>query len=311
MTVLDLVVRRSTEVADGIRELELAAADGGALPAHPAGSHLVLECGGARNAYSLTNVGRDPLRYTIAVLRRPDGRGGSRYLHGLRPGDRVAASRPRSAFAPVTTARKHLLIAGGIGITPLLAHVRDAARWGREVELLYAHRPGAGAFVDELASRLGPRFGRTTDRVAFRAALAAALTTQPLGTHLYVCGPEPLTDRVLGDAARAGWVPQRLHRERFAAVEPPPGRPFVARLARSGRDVAVPSGTSLLDALRAAGVDVPNLCRQGLCGECRVPVLAGVPLHRDEYLTDDERAAGDAMLSCISRCDSDGLTLDL
>ncbi|GAA3392494.1 PDR/VanB family oxidoreductase [Cryptosporangium minutisporangium] len=311
MTVLRLVVRRTTEVADGIREIAFAAEDGAPLPPHPPGSHLVVESGPARNAYSLTNVGRAPAEYTIAVLRRPDGRGGSEHLHRLRPGDRIAASRPRSAFAPVSTARRHLLIAGGIGITPVLAHVRDARLWGRTVELLYVHRPGAGAFAGELVDHLGPRLFRTTDRDAFGRRLATALTTQPLGTHLYVCGPGSLTDQVVTEASAAGWVPQRLHLERFVPAEPASGRAFVARLARSGRDVVVPSGTSLLDAVRAAGIDVPNLCRQGICGECRVGVLAGTPLHRDEYLADDERAAGDAVMCCVSRSETDTLELDL
>ncbi|TQS42124.1 PDR/VanB family oxidoreductase [Cryptosporangium phraense] len=304
MTRLDLVVRRSTEIVPGIREIEFRAPDGRPLPPHPPGSHLVLDCGPVGNAYSLTNTGFDT--YSIAVLRRGEG---SAYLHGLRPGDRVAASTPRCEFAPVSTARKHLLIAGGIGITPVLAHVRDAERWHRDVELLYVHRPGAGAFADELAARLGPRLRRFPDRNAFGAGLAAALRDQPLGTHLYVCGPGGLLDRVLRDAAAAGWLPPRLHLERFVAAELDPGREFVARLARSDRDVVVPSGTSLLDALRGAGVDVPNLCRRGICGECRVPVLAGSPLHRDEYLADDERRS--AVMCCVSRAETDTLELDL
>ena len=314
MTVLHLVVARSTELAPGIRELALADPDGRPLPSHPAGSHLVVECGPVRNAYSLTGPGAAPAEYTIAVLCRPDRRrehSGAAYLHALRPGDRVCASPPRSAFAPVSTARRHLLVAGGIGVTPMVAHVRDAQRWGRDVALLYVHRPGAGVFSDELATRLGPELFRTTDRGAFGRRLADALTAQPLGTHLYVCGPGGFTDRVLAEASAAGWVPQRLHAERFVAAEPAPGRAFVARLARSGRDVAVPGGTSLLDALAAAGVVVPSLCRRGFCGECRVPVLAGAPLHRDEYLDPDERAAGDAVMCCVSRSETDTLELDL
>ncbi|MFG1922319.1 PDR/VanB family oxidoreductase [Cryptosporangium sp. NPDC048952] len=308
MTVLDLVVRRTTEIADGIRELALAAADGRPLPPHPAGSHVVLECGPARNSYSLTNDGAAPSEYTIAVLRRS---GGSVYLHERVPGDTVKASRPRSAFAPVRTARKHLLIAGGIGITPMVAHVRDARRWAQNVELIYVHRLDAGAFAAELTTALGPHLHRVTTREDFLGVLKGALTDQPLGTHLYVCGPGSLTDRVLTDAADAGWVPQRLHLERFVPAELDPGREFVARLARTGRDVVVPPGTSLLEALLAAGVAVPNLCRQGICGECRTPVLAGTPHHRDEYLDDTERTAGTALMACVSRSETDTLELEL
>jgi ferredoxin len=193
----------------------------------------------------------------------------------------------------------------------MVAHVRDARRRRRDVELIYVHRPHAGAFAAELADTLGPRLHRVTGRAEFLRVLAGALTGQPLGTHLYVCGPGGLTDRVLGDAAVAGWVPQRLHLERFVPAALDPGARFVARLARSGRDVVVPPGTSLLDALERAGIAVPNLCRQGICGECLTPVLAGTPLHRDEYLDERERAAGTAVMCCVSRSETDTLELDL
>lgn len=296
MSTLELVVRRSVEIADGIREMAFADPDGRPLPAHPAGSHLIV----GRNAYSLTNAGLTPVEYTIAVLNK--GHGSAR-MHAYRAGDRVTSTRPRSTFAPVSTARRHLLVAGGIGITPLLAHARVARRWGHDVRLHYVHRPGRGAYADELAELLGDRLARTTDAGEFRASLA--LDDQPLGTHLYVCGPESLTAGVLADAAAAGWPAQRLHTERFVPVVAPPGRPFVARLARRGLDVSVPAGTSLLEALLAEGVAVPNLCRQGVCGECEVPVLAGRPEHRGDFQPDD------GLLCCVSRSESATLVLDL
>ena len=311
MTVLSLVVRRSAPVGEDIREITFVRPDGGILPSHPPGSHVVVECGDRRNSYSLTNAGAAPREYTIAVLRRAEGEGGSARMHGYRPGDEVVVSAPRSAFAPVSTARGHLLIAGGIGITPMLAHARDAVRWGRDVELLYVHRPEAGAFSGPLAGLLGDRLHRTTNREDFNHLLHKALRSQPLGTHLYVCGPAPLMDDVLTRAATAGWPAERLHQERFVAAELPPGREFIARLVRSGRDLTVPPGTSLLDALLAAGMDVPNMCRQGVCGECRLPVLAGRPEHRDEYLDDEERAAGSNVMACVSRCETDILEVDL
>lgn len=310
MSTLELVVGHSAEIAPGIRELSFSRTDGGVLPAHPAGSHVVVECGaGRRNAYSLTNPGADPREYRIAVLHRADGAGGSSHMHTLRAGDTVTVSRPRSAFAPVGTARRHLLVAGGIGITPLLAHARDAVRWGRDVELIYVHRPGSEAFSDELAWLLGDRLAETTDEDEFGRLLDKALTGQPIGTHLYVCGPGPLMDRVLAEAAAAGWPPDRLHLERFVPAALDPGREFVARLARSGRDVVVPSGRSLLDALLEAGVSVPNMCRHGVCGECKVPVLAGRPLHRDEYLTEAERST--AVMCCVSRSETETLEIGL
>jgi ferredoxin-NADP reductase len=311
---LKLVVRRSTEIAEGIREIVMSRPDDGPLPAHPPGSHVVVDCGAQRNAYSLTNCGIDPYEYTVAVLRRPTadgGRGGSEQMHRFQPGERAAVSTPRSAFAPVSTARRHLLIAGGIGITPMLSHARNAMRWGGDVRLLYVHRPGAGAYAGELAGLLGERMQRTTSKGEFGVLLQQALVSQPMGSHLYVCGPATLMDRVVEEAATAGWPPQRVHLERFTPAELDAGQPFTARLGRSGRQVAVPAGTSLLDALEKAGVQVPNMCRQGVCGECRVPVLAGRPMHRDEYLSEDERAAGDSVMCCVSRSETETLEVDL
>ncbi|MGY1595054.1 PDR/VanB family oxidoreductase, partial [Geodermatophilus sp. SYSU D00708] len=283
----------------------------GLLPGHPPGSHLVLTCGDRRNAYSLTGDGVPADEYRISVLLCPDGAGGSAFVHRLRPGDRVAASRPRSAFAPVSTARSHLLVAGGIGITPMLSHARAAVRWGRSFRLLYGHRRGAGAHLAELSELCGDRLTAIDDTPRMLDEVAAALASQPVGTHVYVCGPGPLIGYVEQTAAALGWPPQRVHAERFSAADLDPGEPFTARLARSGTSVPVPSGVSLLAALEGAGVAVPNMCRQGVCGECRLPVRAGRPLHRDLFLSEAERAAGDAVMACVSRCADDELELDL
>ncbi|MEV6056484.1 PDR/VanB family oxidoreductase [Streptomyces sp. NPDC052107] len=309
--MLKLVVRRTTEIADDIRELVLARSDGGPLLAHPPGSHVVVECGTRRNAYSLTSSGIEPYEYTIAVLRLPGGNGGSEQMHRFRAGDRVAVSSPRSDFPPVSTAARHLLIAGGIGVTPMLSHARDAVHWGRDVRLLYGHQAGKGAYVEELARLLGGRMQRASGSEEFAGLLREALVSQPIGTHLYVCGPASLMDRVIEEATAVGWPPQRVHLERFTPAELDPGQPFTARLRRSGRSVTVPAGTSLLDALEQAGVPVANMCRQGVCGECQVPVFAGRPLHRDEFLTQDERAAGDSVMCCVSRSETEHLEVDL
>lgn len=291
-----LVVAHTADPAPGVRELTLVAADGSRPQAAPPGGHVVVHCGERRNAYSL--VGTDP--YVVAVRAQGEG---SAWMHRLRPGDPVEVDGPRSTFAPVRTARRHLLVAGGIGVTPLLAHAREAVRWGQDVRMVYVHR--GGAYAADLRALLGDRL-----REPGRADLerACALTAQPLGTHLYVCGPTGLMDRVVAAAGAAGWPRERVHLERFAPAEPDPGTPFTARL-RGGREVAVPAGTTLLDALAAAGVAVPSQCRQGVCGECRLPVRAGVPRHRDEYLADDERAC--AIMPCVSRAESPVLEIDL
>lgn len=306
-----LEVAATEEAAPGIRTLALRRPDGGPLPGYAPGSHLVLDCGGRRNAYSLTGDGSPSDEYRVSVLLCPEGSGGSAFAHRLRPGDRLPATGPRSAFAPVSTARHSVLVAGGIGITPMLSHARAAVRWGRSFELLYGHRPGAGAHRDELRELCGNRLAVHEDTAAMLERVAAVLADRPLGTHVFVCGPAPLIGFVEETAAALGWPDGRVHAERFSSADLDPGEPFTARLARSGARVPVPAGTSLLAALEAAGVAVPSMCRQGVCGECRVPVTAGRPLHRDLYLTERERAAGDAVMACVSRCADDELELDL
>ncbi|WP_344956023.1 PDR/VanB family oxidoreductase [Actinomadura miaoliensis] len=309
---MTLVVREAGTAAAGIRTLTLARPDGGVLPPYVPGSHLVVECGGERrNAYSLTGSGAASAAYRISVRCDPGGRGGSRWMHRLPVGATVRVSAPRSAFPPVATARRHLLIAGGIGVTPLLSHARAAAAWDRPFRMLYAYRPGCGAHVEELRELCGDRLGEFHGRRAFLRAVRRELGRQPLGTHLYVCGPGGLIDAVCEAARDLGWPAERVHAERFSADDLDPGRPFTARLARSGRAIPVPAGVSLLEALEKAGVAVASMCRQGVCGECRVGVRAGRPEHRDLFLTPAERAAGDAVMCCVSRSLDETLELDL
>ncbi|MEV5078753.1 MULTISPECIES: PDR/VanB family oxidoreductase [unclassified Streptomyces] len=226
-------------------------------------------------------------------------------------GDVITTSRPRSGFAPMLTARHHLLVAGGIGITPMLSHARAAVAWGRSFTLIYGHRPGVAPHLDELRSLCGDRLTAIDDGVdAMLRAVDRALTVQPLGTHLYVCGPPPLMDYVTVAARTAGWPDERVHTERFTSAGPAPGGPLTVRLARSGRTIEVPADTTLLDALTDAGVEVPSMCRQGVCGECRTGLLSGTPDHRDLYLSTAEREARDTILCCVSR-GHDELELDL
>lgn len=295
----------------GIRSLELAAADGTPeLPGFVPGSHLVLDCDGHTNAYSLTGDPVRPARYTVSVLRLEDGSGGSRWIHdSLAIGDTIEARLPRSAFAPIARATRHLLVAGGIGVTPILSHLRAAADWGREVQVLYAFAPGRAAHLDDLRDLAGADLELFGEQEGFVARLREVLASQPIGTHLYVCGPAAMMDHVLDTAAELGWPASRLHSERFGVDALDPGEPFTVTLTGTGATLEVPSGTSLLEALEGAGRSIPNLCRQGVCGECRIPVAAGTPLHRDLFLTDDEKAADDCLMACVSR--ADGPTLEI
>ncbi|MAS54463.1 MAG: oxidoreductase [Pimelobacter sp.] len=308
---LRLVVAGIDDTVPAVRRLVLAAPQGGELPSYTPGSHLVLDvpAGAGReralaNAYSLVGEGLHPSRYEIAVLLcDPHGgaAGGSAWVHTLRTGDPVTAMPPRSSFAPVQAATRHLLVAAGIGITPLVSHLRFHARWGREAELLYLHRAGRGALLDEVAELTGGVASPFHDRADLLSRLRERLLDQPIGTHLYTCGPTGFMDLVVSEAQEAGWPASRIHLEHFGLDDLDPGEPFDVTVGERRFEVA--SGVSLLEAMEQQGYAVPNLCRQGVCGECRLdlgPATTGV-WHRDLYLTDDDKAAGDCAMACVSR----------
>lgn len=300
---------RTFTFADGARGS--GCADGVPLPGFVPGSHLVVQAGPYTNAYSLVSDGTAPTEYSISVLRVADGAGGSRWMHSrLQVGDEIRVWLPRSAFPPIARATKHLLIAGGIGVTPILSHLRAARRWHRDTQVLYTFRPENAAHVDEVTTLTDGRAELYTVRADFVTRLAEVLTTQPLGTHLYVCGPGGLIDHVVDSAKAAGWPESRIHFERFGIDALGAGDPFQVHLTGSEITLDVPSGTSMLEAIEAAGVAVPNRCRQGVCGECRIPVTAGTPIHRDLYLSAEEKNAGDAVMPCVSRA-ADGCTLEI
>lgn len=310
---LEVEVKAIRQLTPLVREFTLEAVDG-RLPGFSAGSHVQVQLPLAgrmlRNAYSLLGDPAEAQRYRIAVRLAEDSRGGSRFLHEqVKEGDRLRISPPANLFALNSQARHHLLIAGGIGITPFMAHVAELERRGASFELHYACRSGlTDAYRSELAGRLGERFKVYDGALGERLDLAALLAGQPLGAHVYICGPQRLLDAVRSTAAELGWGEGRVHWEAFAAAEP--GEPFVAELAASGRRIEVPADYSLLEALEQAGVEIPNLCRGGVCGQCATRYLQGEVDHRDGFLGEAERAA--SLMPCVSRgrCGST-LLLDL
>ena len=316
MTALKLTVAAVDDTIAGIRTLTLTHVDGAPLPSFTPGSHIVIECGGGTaNAYSLTGEAIAPTSYVISVLRRADDAGsrpsGSRWIHDeLAAGDSVVARPPRSAFAPVLRARRHLLVAAGIWITPMVSHLRSARLWGRDARLIYIHRHGRDAYVDVVRS-LTDHASVHTRRAEFTAELVARLADQPFGTHLYVCGPAPFIESVTATAAELGWPASRTHVEHFGSDALDPGEPFTVQVRSSGERFTVDSGISLLEALESRGVAVANLCRRGVCGECRIPVYSGAITHRDLYLSDEDKRAGDALMACVSRAHGETLELAL
>jgi dimethylamine monooxygenase subunit B len=312
---LDVTVADVVDVDDLVRRFHFRAEDGGSLPGFSGGSHVVVEMqengGVRRNPYSLTSSPRDTSQYTISVRRHDDGRGGSLYMHRrVEPGMRMRISRPVNLFALDLRARKHLMIAGGIGITPFLAQTAQLGPAGA-FELHYCARsPSRAAYSDELAARFGSRVRLYCGDRGERLDIAGLLRRQPLGTHLYVCGPDRMIDAVREAAQAAGWPPETVHFEHFTA--PPPGRPFSATLAVSGITVDVGPEQSLLEAIEAAGVDPPYLCRGGACGQCETRVIShdGRFLHNDHWLSDEERASGGKIMPCVSRFEGRALVLE-
>ncbi len=316
--LLDVRVAAVRQLTPLVREFTFEA-EGGALPGFSAGSHVVVHMPAAgrtlRNAYSLLGDPADAQRYRIAVRLQEDSRGGSRFMHEqVAAGDRLQLSPPANLFGLNSQAHHHLLIAGGIGITPFLAQIAELERRGASFELHYACRGGlTDAYRDELATRLGARFHAYDASAGERLELTALLRHQPLATHAYVCGPQRLIDGVREAAQGLRWPQGRVHWEAFAGAAPgagAPAEPFVAELAGSGRRLEVAADLSLLEALEQAGVAVPSLCRGGVCGQCATRYLRGAVEHRDSFLAEAERA--DQLMPCVSRgCAGSTLVLDL
>lgn len=318
-SALSVRVTRKAVEAEDICTFELASADGAPLPAFSAGSHIDVQLpGGLTRQYSLCNDPAESHRYLIGVLRDAASRGGSAAMHEqVREGSVLQISPPKNHFALAHHAPRHLLIAGGIGVTPILCMAERLAATGADFSMHYATRSRARtAFFERIAR--APFAGRVSfhfdDGLAEqRLDIGAELTAQPAGTHLYVCGPQGLMDAVLGAARKAGWDETHLHHEYFGAdVKPQAGDgAFEVLLASSGRVIPVAADRSVLAALADAGVIVPSSCEQGVCGTCLTRVIDGVPDHRDQYLLPDEQAANDQFLPCCSRAKSARLVLDL
>lgn len=317
-TTLAVRVARRWDAAQGIVGLELAALDGARLPAYDAGAHVDVHWGGYVRPYSLCRPYRPGGAYVVAVQREAAGRGGSRELcDSVRAGDVLRVSPPVNRFVLADGAAPVRLIAGGIGVTPLLCMAAELAAAGRPFRFAYLARSRRRmAFLHELRALCGDDLRlHVGDEATGRADLTDLVGAPAPGGKLYVCGPAGLIDAVQATALARGWLPENLHAERFSL---PPGAgegaddaPFDVLLARSGQRVHVPAGVSAVQALREAGIEVPVSCEQGACGVCLTGVLEGVPLHRDVVLTEAERAGNAVFLPCCSRAVSSTLTLDL
>jgi len=317
-SLMTLRVERAEPAARGIQRFELRHPDGVELPPFTAGAHVRIKTpSGAMRQYSLSNDPAERDRYVIAVKREGDGRGGSLSLvDGVRAGQMIEVGEPENLFELDSKARSFVLIAGGIGITPMMAMARHLLAEGeRSFKLYYLTRdPEGTAFLDELR---GPDFAPHVVMHHDGGNPANTFDLWPVlerpgsatGRHVYCCGPKPLMDAVRDMTGH--WPASAVHFESFGGDTKPHAddKPFEVRLEHSGRTVTVPVGRSILEALRDEGVHVPSSCESGTCGSCKTRLIEGESDHRDLVLLDEEKS--DHIMVCVSRAKSPCLVLDL
>jgi dimethylamine monooxygenase subunit B len=294
-------------LSSSIRKFALEALDGAELPVAGAGAHVILEIPGPKrawkNAYSLVSGPNQRNTYEIIVRRVAKSRGGSAWLHDhADAGEVLEVSAPQNLFAPPRTAKKHLLLSAGIGITPFLSYRQVLTA---PFELHHCcKQEDAPAFAALLPDATNITLHTSRNSLNLNALLAA----KKLDTHLSICGPEDFMDVVLATAQHLGWPASKIHKESFGGATG--GAAFTVHLRRSQRTLYVGPNESLLEALEAAGVAPPSLCRGGACGECELAVLEGIPDHHDHFLDDTTHAANTAIMTCVSRAKTPELVLD-
>jgi vanillate O-demethylase ferredoxin subunit len=318
-SLMTVTVASKVAEAEDIAVFELADPSGGALPPFSAGSHIDVEVApGLVRQYSLCNNPVERGRYVIGVLKDPATRGGSAGMHAINQGASIRISEPRNHFALEPSAQRSVLLAGGIGITPLLCMAERLDHIGADFVMHYCSRsPSRTGFRARIAAAPYARrahFHFDDGDPAQKLDIDAALGSASADTHVYVCGPSGFIDFVLAAAAARGFAATNVHREYFTAASPAgasePGA-FQVKVASTGKVIDVPPERSILDVLRDVGVELPSSCEQGVCGTCLVRVLEGVPDHRDCFLTNEERAQGDQLTPCCSRSKTALLVLDL
>jgi len=314
-SLLTVLVHTIRLEAQGIVSVEFRSSTGEDLPPFDAGSHIDLHLpNGLVRSYSLFNSPTERHRYVVGVLNDRNSRGGSRYVHEqLRVGSTIKIAPPRNNFELDESAAKSVLLAGGIGVTPIFCMYNRLRAIGKPVELFYCARTKSeAAFVDELLASGDQVKARFDDQAGGPPNLREMLGSQPEGTHFYCCGPTPMLDAFEATCKELGYA--NVHIERFAAageVTAAQEGSYQVELAKSGKTIDVPAGMSLLDALLEAGIDADYSCREGVCGACETAVLEGTPEHRDSVLTEREREANKTMMVCVSGCKGSKLVLDI
>jgi len=312
-SLIEVQVAAILPAADDTNLYELMRPDGALLPAADAGAHIDLNLpNGLTRQYSLVVAHPSPERYTLGIKRDPNSRGGSRYIFDeLKTGQALTISAPRNHFPLAADAAHHVLIAGGIGITPIYAMTQKLRADGSSFDLHYAGRTRSQlAFLDELANADFAHIHCDDEHGGALLDLGRVVAGVPQDSHFYCCGPTPMLEAFR--AAAAVIPPERVHFEYFSPqAEASTAGGFVVELARSGQEVFIPPGQSILETLREAGLTLDSSCQEGICGVCETKVISGIPDHRDSVLSDHEHAANKSMMICCSGCKSERLVLDL
>lgn len=311
---IEVIVSAVLPLNDLVTRFEFKRKDGNRFPTFSAGAHTVVHMrDGDRqrlNPYSLMSDPADTETYAISVRRDDEGRGGSLFMHNnVKVGDAMEITYPVNLFSLDLRAKKHVFLAGGIGITPFMAMIAQLERSSDTWELHYSVRTEAlGTYVDQLVSKYPNKVRIYYDDQSQSINLENLLDGQPLGTNVYVCGPKGMIDWVHKTAAAAGWPDANVHSEEFTA--PQPGKEFQVRLCRSEKTITVGENESLLEAMEREGVDAPFLCRGGACGQCETNVVSsdGEFIHRDHWLDPDEH--GTKIMPCVSRFIGNSLEID-
>jgi phthalate 4,5-dioxygenase reductase component len=312
--MLPLRVTRNDRIADGIHLLEFRDVKGKPLPEFSAGAHVAIQApNGLLRKYSLCNDPAERDRYLVAIKREANGRGGScNLIDNTKAGDELMVAAPVNDFRLPQRAQDFLFVAGGIGITPIMAMIREIQRQGKRFRLFYCSRsPETTAFLDELSA---PEFKDQVTIHYDHGDPARSLDLRPIlaerknREHLYCCGPRPLMEAVR--TMTDHWSSTAVHFEAFSEAEThkPTDKPFKVRLARSGDVIDVPTTKTILEVLREHGLEVPSSCETGTCGTCRTKLIAGEADHRDLVLAEHERA--DTIMICVSRARTDEITID-
>ena len=311
---IEVIVSAVLPLNDLVTRFEFRRKDGNRFPTFSAGAHTVVHMrDGDRqrlNPYSLMSDPADTETYAISVRRDDEGRGGSLFMHNnVKVGDAMEITYPVNLFSLDLRAKKHVFLAGGIGITPFMAMIAQLERSSDPWELHYSVRTEAlGTYVDQLVSKYPNKVRIYYDDQSQSINLENLLDGQPLGTNVYVCGPKGMIDWVHKTAAAAGWPDANVHSEEFTA--PQPGKEFQVRLCRSEKTITVGENESLLEAMEREGVDAPFLCRGGACGQCETNVVSsdGEFIHRDHWLEPDEHS--NKIMPCVSRFIGKSLEID-